>query len=355
MLAFIEYWQNLLKLNSTFLDYIRGQHAEAGYTSFYEEHFTFPPKGVFPSANNSADFSSRIRGLIEDAMTLQEPCFNVYHITDTCPTLWSWNAEDAFPLPPFTQAGIQDPQLNPGDQGPYYNLTVVRDAIHAPVGREWEACSPNPVFTNPSNATSGDGSPRSQLTVSKSYHSIYRTILSGFVMFPICAALENESQFQFCCPCVSQPGKLTRAPTVPGVFDRTPGISIVANGQFDMLIPSNGTLFSLQNVTWRGAQGFSEYPPNTLQIPHSGINASDENGPWGSFAKIEGAGRSGEMGRWVFERGVGFVDVAYAGHGVGRYNAAAMFRIIEVLLGRVGVEEGFGGAAWSVDIAASGL
>lgn len=172
MLAFTEYWQNLLKLNSTFLDYIRGQHAEAGYTSFYEEHFTFPPKGVFPSANNSADFSSRIRGLIEDAMTLQEPCFNVYHITDTCPTLWSWNAEDAFPLPPFTQAGIQDPQLNPGDQGPYYNLTVVRDAIHAPVGREWEACSPNPVFTNPSNATSGDGSPRSQLTISKSYHSI---------------------------------------------------------------------------------------------------------------------------------------------------------------------------------------
>ncbi|KKY33498.1 putative carboxypeptidase cpds [Diaporthe ampelina] len=307
ILAFTEYWQNLLKLNSTFLDYIRGQHAEAGYTSFYEEHFNFPPNGVFPSANNSADFSSRIRGLIQDAMTLQEPCFNVYHITDTCPTLWSWNAEDAFPLAPFTQAGIQDPQLNTGDSGPYYNLTVVRDAIHAPVGREWEACSPNPVFTNPSNATSGDGSPRAQLTV------------------------------------------------MPGVFDRTPGINIVANGQFDMLIPSNGTLFSLQNVTWRGAQGFSEYPPNILQIPPSGINASDENGPWGSFAKIEGVGRSGEMGKWVFERGVGFVDVAYAGHGVGRYNAAAMFRIIEVLLGRVGVEEGFGGAAWSVDIAASGL
>lgn len=39
-------------------------------------------------------------------------------------------------------------------------------------------------------------------------------------------------------------------------------------------------------------------------------------------------------------------------HAVGRYNAAAMFRIIEVLLGRVGVEEGFGGSAgWSLDIA----
>lgn len=39
-------------------------------------------------------------------------------------------------------------------------------------------------------------------------------------------------------------------------------------------------------------------------------------------------------------------------HAVGRYNAAAMFRIIEVLLGRVDVEEGFGGSAgWSLDIA----
>lgn len=43
----------------------------------------------------------------------------------------------------------------------------------------------------------------------------------------------------------------------------------------------------------------------------------------------------------------------FGSHAVGRYNAAAMFRIIEVLLGRVGVEEGFGGSAgWSLDIAA---
>lgn len=206
-MSFTEYWQNLLKLNSTFLDYIRGQHAEAGYTSLYEEYFTFPPKGVFPSANNSADFSSRIRGLIEDAMTLQEPCFNVYHITDTCPTLWSWNAEDAFPLAPFAQAGIQDPQLSPGDSGPYYNLTAVRDAIHAPVGREWEACSPNPVFTNPSNATSGDGSPRSQLTVSKSRSKTVSSCvtLGGLgvlrkrfaILCTMCPAAESPSHLDF--------------------------------------------------------------------------------------------------------------------------------------------------------------
>lgn len=305
MLSFVEHWQDLLQLNSSFLAEVRNQHAEAGYTSFYQEHFTFPPKGVFPTANNSADYSSRIRNFITDAMALQEPCFNVYHITDTCPSLWAPNAVDAFPLPVFTQAGIQDPQINPGDQGPYLNLTAVRDVMNAPPGRHWMAVGPDPVYTNPFNATSGDGSPRALLTV------------------------------------------------LPGVFERSPGLSLVVNGQLDMLIPSNGTLFSMQNATWRGAQGFSAYPSNTLLIPHSGLNASDAEGPWGNFTKIEGEGRSGEMGKWVFERGVGFVDVAYAGHAVGRYNAAAMFRIIEVLLGRVGVEEGFGGPApWSLNISA---
>lgn len=236
-------------------------------------------------------------------MYLQEPCFNVYHITDTCPSLWSTNADDAWPLPPFLAAGIQDPLLNPGDSGPYLNLTVVRDLIHAPPGKAWLAGSPDPVYTNPLNATSGDGSPRALLTV------------------------------------------------LPGVFERSPGVSLVVNGQLDMLIPSNGTLFGLQNATWRGAQGFSEYPSNTLHLPRSGLNQSDETGYWADFTKVESEGRSGEQGKWVYERGVAFVDVAYAGHAVGRYNAAAMFRIIEVLLGRVGVEEGFGGAAWSLDIA----
>lgn len=237
-------------------------------------------------------------------MILQEPCFNVYHITDTCPTAWTPNGETAFPLPGFAAAGLQDPRLRPGDRGPYLNLTVVRDVIHAPPGRQWFAGSPDPVYTNPQNASSGDGSPRALLTV------------------------------------------------LPGVFERTPGVSLVVNGQLDMLIPSNGTLFALQNATWRGAQGFAEFPGRTLRIPHSGINGTDKEGYWGDFAKVEGAGRSGEMGRWGFERGVGFVDVAYAGHAVGRYNAAAMFRIIEVLLGRVDVEEGFGGAGWSVNISA---
>lgn len=307
ILSFTEYWQNLLNLNQTFFDDIRRQHAEAGYTDFFNEWFTFPPKGVFPSANNSADFSSRIRSLINDAMILKEPCFDVYHITGYCPkNTWSPNAAAAFPHPLLTQFGLtDDPNLNPGDQGPYLNTTKVRELMHAPPGRDWFSGSPEPVFTNPNNATSGDGSPRSGLTV------------------------------------------------LPTVFERSPGISLVVNGQYDMLIPSNGTLFSLQNITWRGGQGFSEYPSSVLQLPQSGLNADDTEMAefFAGYTRIEGAGRSGEQGKWVFERGVGFVDVAYAGHAVGRYNAAALFRIIEVLLGRMSVEEGLGGnATWSVDI-----
>lgn len=312
ILAYTEYWQKVLRLNDSFLDEIRRLHAEAGYTDFFNEWFTFPPKGVFPSANNSADFSSRIRGIISDAMVLQEPCFDIYHITGTCPeNLWSPNGAAAFPHPLLAQFGFEnDPNLNPGDQGPYLNTTKVRELMHAPPGRDWFSGSPEPVFTNPNNATSGDGSPRAGLTV------------------------------------------------LPGVFERSPGVSLVVNGKYDMLIPSNGTLFSLQNLTWRGAQGFSTYPTAELQLPVSGLNAGDSEMAefFAGFTRIEGAGRSGVQGNWVFERGVGFVDVAYAGHAVGRYNAAALFRIVEVLLGRMGAEEGFGGnAPWSLDIASPAL
>lgn len=306
ILAFTEYWGNILKLNSSFTEKIRQEHFHAGYTSFYQEHFRFPPTGPMPTVNSSDSFSLRIRTMISNAMHLQEPCFNIQHITDTCPTnAWTPHSPDAFPLPPAvgTVAAMPDPLLNPEDRGPYLNLTVVRNLLHVPPGREWSGKSLFNVYTNPRNVSSGDDSPSALFTV------------------------------------------------LPGVLERIPGRSLFANGQLDMLIPSNGTLLSLQNATWRGAQGFSEYLPNILNIPSSGLNSTDEEGVWGGYTKLEHAGRSGEMGRWAFERGVGFIDVAYAGHAIGRYNAPAMFRIIEVLLGRVGVEEGFSGHAdWSIQI-----
>lgn len=108
-----------------------------------------------------------------------------------------------------------------------------------------------------------------------------------------------------------------------------------------MLIPSNGTLFSLQNTTWKGAMGFSKPPTQKLIIPAA----------TGEFSTPYVPGASGEMGRWVSERGVTFVDVDGAGHEVPQYNPSASLRLLEVLLGRVDVNKGLGGeVGWSVQI-----
>ena len=38
------------------------------------------------------------------------------------------------------------------------------------------------------------------------------------------------------------------------------GNVIIGSAGFDMLIPTNGTLLVLQNVTWGGVQGFQRRP-----------------------------------------------------------------------------------------------
>lgn len=118
---------------------------------------------------------------------------------------------------------------------------------------------------------------------------------------------------------------------LPKVFESVP-MNIVANGALDMVIPSVGTLFALQNTTWGGTTGYDVQPNKTFVVPASP-----------SFP-----GPSGEMGTWGYERGVLYVDVAGAGHELPGYNPSAAYRLLEVMLGRVGVEEGMGGgAAWT--------
>lgn len=274
MLDYIEHWQLLLQLNDTYLDFIRKEHALQNYTAFYAEHFTFPPKGVFPTPPNVGDGSSRLRGLAAEAAYRKNPCFDVYHITQTCPYGYS-------PLNEFVPP--DDPNADPT---PFFNRSEVKAAMHAPPDVSWSECSPNFVFAGAGR----DTSPPSGTTV------------------------------------------------LPTVFDKLP-LNLVVHGQLDMLIPSNGTLFSLQNITWLDKQGFSEFPANKLVVPGFDL---------GGYVN---AGATGESGTWVYERNVAFVEVAGAGHAVPQYNPSASFRLLEVLLGRMGVEEGLGGGVpWSVPI-----
>ncbi|CAN8095346.1 unnamed protein product [Discula destructiva] len=176
------------------------------------------------------------------------------------------------------------------DSGPFWDLPEVKAAVNAP-NVLWSPCAPKSVFASPSGQ---DQSPRPSMTV------------------------------------------------LPRMFERVP-LNIVANGALDFLIPSLGTLFALQNVTWAGTTGFEERPSRKFVVPVGGADGSSSE----QQQKVLGA--AGEMGTWGWERGVLYADVEGAGHMLPQHNPSAAFRLLEVLLGRVGVEEGMGGgAAWTV-------
>ncbi|KAI3392459.1 hypothetical protein diail_5675, partial [Diaporthe ilicicola] len=236
MLDFVENNQAFLRLNSSFKDEIRTVHQEQyNYTSFFDAYFKFPTAGPMPTRPDIDEGDSPFRNFVTEAANLINPCFNVYHITDTCPEKY-----DPLDVLNSSNAGL----------GGYFNQTKVQRAMHAP-DISYSPCGPGSVFVDDS-ATGGRG--------------------TGGDLAP--------------------PASFGALPTV---FDRVP-LNLVLNGAFDMLIPSVGTLFALQNVTWRGATGFSAEPTQKFIVPSANGNASTA------------VGQAGEMGTWVYERGVAFVD-----------------------------------------------
>lgn len=99
--------------------------------------------------------------------------------------------------------------------------------------------------------------------------------------------------------------------------------TIIGVGNLDFLLPTNGTLMALQNVTWNGKQGFQSYPSNEFYTPYH----PEYNG-----GALAGAGY---LGLWGSERGLTFYQVQLAGHELPEYAAGAAYRTIELLLGRI--------------------
>ena len=52
---------------------------------------------------------------------------------------------------------------------------------------------------------------------------------------------------------------------LPKVIEMTNNV-IIGHGLFDFLLLANGSLVTIQNMTWNGAQGFSEYPSSKFYV-----------------------------------------------------------------------------------------
>ena len=132
---FIDFWGPLLDLNASFVEYIHQTADDCGYTAFLENALTFPPKGPLPTPPNVANDNETcdVFDAVFNAVSLINPCFDIYQVATTCPLLW-----DVLGFP-----GSFD--YVPEGAFVYFNLTSVQKAVNAPV-KEWNECTSTDVF-----------------------------------------------------------------------------------------------------------------------------------------------------------------------------------------------------------------
>ena len=255
---YVKYWEHVFALNATFMDDILSRSDACNYTFYMDTYLTFPPPpGHFPkppsftapgcdifddvnSFPHQPLYQTKQMQVYYAAMEIN-PCFDVYHITDTCPFAYNPLGNVAF--------GYEPPGATV-----YFNRSDVQAAIHAPP-TNWSECNLNNVFPGPDGTNPGDLSlPSSQSGVLQS------------------------------------------------VIERTNNV-IIASGGLDFLVPANGTLMIVQNMTWNGQQGFQKDPRTTeFYVPYH---------PEYSQGALAGAGIVGTFGT---ERGLTFAVVDLAGH-----------------------------------------
>ncbi|KAK1565874.1 serine carboxypeptidase [Colletotrichum navitas] len=267
-MPYAEYWQNLMSLNDTFLKQAQDRHKSCNYSSYLDTYFKFPPpQEPFPLLPDPYDSETAECDMFDNifgAALEVNPCFNIYHITDTCPI-------------PYAHLGI----VNQGDYSPpgtevYFNRTDVKKALHAPLDSNWMQCTNINVF--------GKG---------------------------------NDS---------SDAGDDSIDPVAGGVLQRViehTNNTIIGSGDLDMLLNTNGTLLVIQNMTWNGAKGLSEYPKKLLYAPYH---------PEYNKGAMAGAGLQGV---WTSERGLTFYTSRLAGHELPGYTPGVAYRMLEILLGKV--------------------
>ncbi|KAK0102566.1 hypothetical protein ONS95_006177 [Cadophora gregata] len=267
----LEKYNNVMGLDENTVAQFKAAANACGYTSYHTQHTSnFPPKGPIPAPPNLP--GCKIYGSVVGAAYYANPCFNVYHLTDFCPYLWS-------------ELGYPSFGGGPND---YFNRSDVQKAIHAP---------------------------RTEFWVCKLKPNIFEGKVDGDKSLP------------------SGLGPL------PSVIDRTKNV-IIAHGLLDFLLFADGSLITIQNMTWGGLQGFRTAPSSTsnFYVPANpsintilGLVANPTPYPPPQYNT---AGQ-GHQGVTHSERGLTFVKVNLAGHFVAQYTPGAAYRQLEFLLGRI--------------------
>ena len=126
---------------------------------------------------------------------------------------------------------------------------------------------------------------------------------------------------------------------LPSVIERTNN-TIIGHGLLDFLLFADGSLLTIQNMTWNGAQGFQTAPSSVdnFYVPYhqslDTIQSLAYSASTDFVPQLDTAG-AGFQGRTHTERGLTFVTVNLAGHEIPQYVPGAAYRQLEFLLGRI--------------------
>ncbi|KAL8684252.1 MAG: hypothetical protein Q9218_008367, partial [Villophora microphyllina] len=121
---------------------------------------------------------------------------------------------------------------------------------------------------------------------------------------------------------------------LPRVIEATNN-TLIAHGLLDFVLISNGTLLTIQNMTWNGAQGFQTRPSsvkNAFTPYHDGFAQLINFTASAPFIQDAGAGLLGTVHS---ERGLTYTEVLLAGHLIPWFTPGVAYRQLEFLLGRI--------------------
>ena len=159
----------------------------------------------------------------------------------------------------------------------YFDRDDVKKAMHAPTGINWQECG-GPVFVG-----EGDQS-----------------------LDPIQSVL-------------------------PKVIEATQRV-LVANGDFDMVIITAGTLLAIQNMTWGGALGFQQEPAKDIVITLPDLQYAQV---FANNGLPEYQDPQGTMGVQHFERGLMWAETFLSGHMVPQFQPRSSYRHLQWVLGHI--------------------
>ncbi|KAI1821532.1 Alpha/Beta hydrolase protein [Xylaria intraflava] len=269
---FIDYHRNLLSFNDSFSEHIHELHESCGFAAYQEKYLAYPPPGPQPS--NYSDTVSR-----------------------ECANLWGVVTDEALSVNPcfnVYQVATTCPLLwdvlgfpgslgySPAGSGPvYFDREDVKRAIHADVKHTWEECSSTSVFVNGRD---------------NSDPSTWRVL--------------------------------------PHVIDATQNV-IIGHGSLDMILLPNGTLLSIQNMTWGGQLGFQSPPVEPLFVPYHKDSTADDIYRETNPTTLSTLAAAGVLGSAHTERGLTYTGVDLSGHMIPQFAPSVAFRHLEFLLGHV--------------------